>query len=37
MLSYKPIGKKSLDGPRKRWLSQISGAATNESPIHEEK
>jgi hypothetical protein len=23
MLSYKPTGKRSLDHPRKRWISQI--------------
>jgi hypothetical protein len=23
MLSYKPTGKRSLDRPRKRWISQI--------------
>jgi hypothetical protein len=28
MLSYKPTGKRSLCRPRKRWISQIRGAAT---------
>jgi len=32
MLSYKPIGKRSLGRPRKRWMSQTWGAATDESP-----
>jgi hypothetical protein len=35
MLSYKPTGKRSLGRPRKRWISQIWGAATAKSPIHE--
>jgi len=35
MLSYKPTGKRSLGRPRKRWISQIWGAATDESPMHE--
>jgi hypothetical protein len=36
MLSYKPTGKRSLGRPRKRWISQIWGAATGKSPMHEE-
>jgi hypothetical protein len=35
MLSYKPAGKKILGRPRKRWISQILGAATGKSPMHE--
>jgi hypothetical protein len=35
MLSYKPTEKRSLGRPRRRWMSQIWGAATDESPVHE--
>jgi hypothetical protein len=35
MLSYEPTGKGSLGRPRKRWISQIWEAATDESPMHE--
>jgi hypothetical protein len=35
MLSYKSTGKRSLDRPRKRWATQILGAAMDESPKHE--
>jgi hypothetical protein len=34
MLSYKPAGKRSLGRPRKRWISQICGAATGKSLMH---
>jgi hypothetical protein len=34
MLSYKPTRKRSLGRPRKRWISQIWGAATGKSPMH---
>jgi hypothetical protein len=34
-LSYKPTGKRSLGRPRKRWISQMWGAATGKSPMHE--
>jgi len=35
MLPYKAAGKRSLDRPRKRWMSQISGPAKDESPMNE--
>jgi hypothetical protein len=35
MLSYKPNGKRSPGRPRRRWMSQVWGAATDESPMHE--
>jgi hypothetical protein len=35
MLSYKRSGERSLGHPRKRWMSQIWGSTTEESPVHE--
>jgi hypothetical protein len=35
MLSYKPTGKRNVGRPRKRWISQVCGASTGKSPIHE--
>jgi hypothetical protein len=35
MLSYKPTRKRSRGRPRKRWISQVWGAATGQSPMHE--
>jgi hypothetical protein len=40
MLLHKPTGKRSLGRPRKRWVSQMWGASTNESQmlqVEEEK
>jgi hypothetical protein len=33
-LSCKPTGKRILDRPRKRWMSQIWGSAADGSPVH---
>jgi hypothetical protein len=35
MLSYRPTGRRGPGRPRKRWISQIWGAATGKSPMHE--
>jgi hypothetical protein len=35
VLSYKHTKKRSLDCPRKRFISKILQATTDESPMHE--
>jgi hypothetical protein len=37
MLSYRPTGKISQGRPRKRWMSQMWGVATDESPMHDDE